>query len=145
MFSRHPFDPFESSCQERASLRREHAAWQQHVWTCRVCRAELLAVQEVERATESIPAPALSAGFDAHLFARLHREEAPRRLASGARRWLAAYWTAAVLLSVTIALRTDLLTLDRGLYALAALALIWGVVEILPSRAVRRAAALLGS
>lgn len=143
MFSRHPFDRCDSSREERSSLERDRAAWQQHLWSCRPCRDEASARHGLERAAKGSPAPSLSSDFDARLLARLQREDAPRRLPRSVRRWLAAYWIATGILSLVIALRTDALTPERGLHALAALALVWGLWQMLPARVVRRAAALL--
>lgn len=144
MFSRHPFDRCDSAPQERALLERDRAVWLEHLWSCRACREESRASEALASALETTAVPRLSAHFDARLRTRLRREDAPRRLPSGVRRWMAAYWIATGALSAFIALRTGPLTLERCLDAFVTLALVWGIVEIVPPRAIRRAVALLG-
>lgn len=143
MSSMHPFDRCESHRDEHTSLERDRAAWQQHLWSCGSCRDEALALRGLERATKGAETPGLSADFGARLFARIQLEDATPRLSGTVRLWLAAYWITTGILSVYIALRTQALTLESGLDTFAALVLVWGLWQVIPSRAVRRAVALL--
>jgi len=126
---------FESAA---APSERERRRWMEHLWSCRSCQQEWIARSELAELISACAPARLPDDFERRLQARLQQTAAPRKLRPEARRWLALYWTAAVLASAYIL--HVLRWLDWALAAkgLVVVALLFPFLELIPARTVRR-------
>jgi predicted anti-sigma-YlaC factor YlaD len=124
------------------------SGWQAHLQTCASCRSNWKAREAMLRLTRSFAIPQLQPDFTTRLASRLdaamEADQDSRRLTLRARRWLAVYWTAAVLASAFILVRIHV-PAEVWRFVLFAAAFVLPWLEILPRKQLRRLAALFDS
>ena len=133
-------------CTEWDRFEPESARWKEHLWSCRSCREEWEAHDLLAASLRGRQPARLGADFDARLRARLASSAPPAALQPAERRWLGLYWVLAALTSGYILYAVGLpswLDVSLALKGLAAAALLFSLLELVPGSALRSLTILL--